>query len=261
MGDTYETDAKGIRIVPGQWRPHYPWEHIAWVSPSWPCQDYLWLDFPETIVSDGGVVYVSHLNPEIPLEEVKFGPLPRVPWREVEGGLTYERTLPSGLWFAGRVTKASESKVALGITVGNKGKGTFSGLSLRTCLFLRASREFNQHTNENKFAHFRNEGWVSYDAAVRRGLSLQYHGFGEEDPTFPDLSVTLCVSGIAQRVVAMTWFEDTFQFGGNLARPCLHADPKVPNLAPGAKVDLRGEIVFFEGTLDGFLSFWKSGKA
>lgn len=33
---SYATHAKGIRIFPGQWRPHYPFEHIAWVSPAWP---------------------------------------------------------------------------------------------------------------------------------------------------------------------------------------------------------------------------------
>ena len=46
---TYQTHAKGIRIFPGQWRPHYTWEQIVWISPSWPSQDYLWLDFPEAL--------------------------------------------------------------------------------------------------------------------------------------------------------------------------------------------------------------------
>ncbi len=38
--ETYEIHAKGIRILPGQWRPHYPFEQIAWVSPPWPSQDF-----------------------------------------------------------------------------------------------------------------------------------------------------------------------------------------------------------------------------
>jgi hypothetical protein len=49
MKESYETHAKGIRILPGQWRPHYTFEHTAWISPSWPSQDYIWLDYPEAV--------------------------------------------------------------------------------------------------------------------------------------------------------------------------------------------------------------------
>jgi len=260
VGDTYETHVEGIRILPGQWRPHYPWEHIAWASPSWACQDYVWLDFPETLVTDQGLFYVSHLNPEIPPEEMKFEPMAAVAWREVEGGIAYERTLPNGLWFSGSVTKKSETEVALGIRVGNKGDETFTGVSLRTCMFLRAAREFSQHINANKFAHFRDAGWVSYELAPRMGLSLEYEG-PDGGSSVADLPVTVCVSGLAQRLVAMTWFEDTFQFGGNMLRPCLHADPALPDLAPSSKAALYGEVIFFEGTLDDFRAYWKSKRS
>ena len=60
MCDTYETHAKGIRILPGQWRPLYPFEQIAWVSPPWPSQDYIWLDFPEAIFCNLGLLYFGH---------------------------------------------------------------------------------------------------------------------------------------------------------------------------------------------------------
>ena len=66
MNKRYETQATGLRILPGQWRPHYPWEHIAWVSPPWASQDYVWLDFPEAICSSLGFLYLSHVNPPIP---------------------------------------------------------------------------------------------------------------------------------------------------------------------------------------------------
>ncbi|MDX9971782.1 MAG: twin-arginine translocation signal domain-containing protein, partial [FCB group bacterium] len=76
--DTFATQAKGIRILPGQWRPHYPWEHIAWVSPAWPSQDYIWLDCPEAIFTNRGLLFLSHINPPIP---TIFGNLPKVPWK------------------------------------------------------------------------------------------------------------------------------------------------------------------------------------
>src|SRR3990172_11551113 len=100
MTDTYETQAKGIRIHPGEWRPHYPWEHIAWVSPSCPCQDYIWLDFPEAIFTDQGLLFLSHINPPFPQ---KFENLPRVPWREIDNGIAFERKLPNGIAFGGSV--------------------------------------------------------------------------------------------------------------------------------------------------------------
>jgi len=61
-----EAYATGIRILPGQWRPHYPFEQIAWVSPPWPSHDYVWLDFPEAIFSDTELLYLSHVNPQFP---------------------------------------------------------------------------------------------------------------------------------------------------------------------------------------------------
>ena len=76
--DTYATHAKGIRILPGKWRPHYPWEHIAWVSPSWPSQDYIWLDFPEAIFTQQGLLYLSHVNPQV--QAVMFPDPPPVAW-------------------------------------------------------------------------------------------------------------------------------------------------------------------------------------
>ncbi|MBI4326975.1 MAG: hypothetical protein HY674_17175, partial [Chloroflexi bacterium] len=90
---TYDTHAKGIRIVPGQWRPHYPWEHIVWISPAWPSQDYLCLDFPEAIFSNQGLLFLSHVNPPFP---VLFPDLPKVEWQRGPTGVAFERTLPNG---------------------------------------------------------------------------------------------------------------------------------------------------------------------
>jgi len=89
MIETYETHAKGIRIVPGQWRPHYPFEQIAWVSPPWPSQDYCWLDFPEAIFTDQGLLFLSHVNPKVTAE---FPDLPPVP-------CSFSR-IPSTRWHA-----------------------------------------------------------------------------------------------------------------------------------------------------------------
>ena len=98
MGETREIHAKGIRIVPGQWRPHCPYEQIAWVSPPWPSQDYVWLDFPEAVFTTTGLHYLSHVNPAVPS---LFHDLPRVPWQNEEGGISFKRTLPNDARFGG----------------------------------------------------------------------------------------------------------------------------------------------------------------
>ena len=38
MSDSYETHVRGMRLLPGQRRPRFPWEHIVWISPSSPYQ-------------------------------------------------------------------------------------------------------------------------------------------------------------------------------------------------------------------------------
>ncbi len=114
--DTYETQAKGIRLLPGAWRPHYPWEHIAWISPPWPSQDYIWLDFPEAIFSTQGLLFLSHINPPI---RTVFHDLPAVAWRRLADGISFERKLPNGVRFGGSVRKQSEAVVALELHLRN----------------------------------------------------------------------------------------------------------------------------------------------
>ena len=37
---------------------------------------------------------------------------------------------------------------------------------------------------------------------------------------------------------------------GNSDHPCLHVDPILPDLAPGASHAIEGELRFFEGSLE-----------
>lgn len=92
--ETYETHAKGLRIFPGQWRPHYPFEQIAWISPAWPSQDYLWLDFPEAIFVGERLVFLSHVNPAL---QSQYPDLPAVAWKKNPRGLEFERACPTAL--------------------------------------------------------------------------------------------------------------------------------------------------------------------
>lgn len=250
-GDTYETHAVGIRILPGKWRPHYDWEHIAWISPPWASQDYIWLDFPEAIFTSQGLLYLSHVNP--PIHTVYEG-LPAIPWKQVPGGISFERVLPNGVEFGGSVTRGAGPTVDLELHILNGSKEELARITLQTCAFLRAIKEFADFTQGNKYVHLPDAGWVPLAEAASREKGSQAYRVGWRNSGNPvaDLPVSAVVSNEAERLVAMTWFEDTLSLVDNPRHPCFHADPKFPDLAPGERASIRGKLIFFEGPLSEF---------
>ena len=256
VGETYETQAKGIRILPGQWRPHYPWEQIVWVSPSWPSQDYIWLDFPEAIFSDQGLLFLSHINPAHP---VVFPNLPRVQWQAIAGGIAFERVLPNGVKFGGSVvTNCDSTGVSLELYIDNGSEKPLRNIKLQTCAYLRAIREFSDFTVKSKFVHLPEAGWQPFEAARACGLEMGRFRLGwRGGPAAADLPVMVTTSNQGKRLVAMTWYDDTYSLISNPEHPCMHADPFFPDLEAGQRAKIRGEILFFEGTVDQFSNWFE----
>ena len=251
MTKTYETCAKGIRILPGQWRPHYPFEQIAWLSPPWPSQDYIWLDFPEAIFSNAGLLYLSHVNPRHP---AVFEELSKVPWRCLQDGIEFERRLPNGMTFGGTVRAGDPGTVRLELFICNGNVEPLNNVRLQTCAYLRAIREFSSFTMGSKYVHIPEMGWVSFDNALKSAItggrySLGWRGGG---PRISDLPVIAAVSSQAGRIVAMTWYKSTNSLMSNPDHPCIHADPVVPDLKPGQIARIRGDLIFFDGSLRDF---------
>ncbi|MCL5742381.1 MAG: hypothetical protein M1541_00440 [Acidobacteria bacterium] len=244
--ETYATQAKGLRILPGQWRPHYRWEQIAWISPSWPCQDYLWLDFPEAIFTNQGLLYLSAVNPSFP---TVFADLPKVPWCEIPNGLAYDRQLPNGVRFGGSIVKHGDSAVDLEIHIFNGTRAPLRDILLQTCAYLRGIREFGDFTRENKYVHLADQGWIP----MSRALALEERaapyrvGWRMDGKRMADLPVILTTSNQADRLAAMTWYTDTLSMISNPNHPCMHADPRFRDLAPGETGSVRGRILFFQG--------------
>lgn len=256
MTDTYETHAKGIRILPGQWRPHYPFEQIAWVSPPWPSQDYVWLDFPEAIFTDAGLLYLSHVNPRFP---ALFPDLPKVAWRQTESSIVFERVLPNGVRFGGSVQRAGDGDtVALSLFLVNGGDRPLRRIKLQTCAYLRGIEEFGEHTMDNKYVHVPGQGWLTYNAA--RAIAAPPAGrfaLGwRSGPLVANLPVIIARSSETQRLVAMTWREHTLSLVGNPQHPCLHADPVFPDLDPGQDAQISGELIFSDKELDAFAAWF-----
>ena len=250
--ETYETQAKDIRILPGKWRPHYPWEHIAWVSPSWPSQDYIWLDFPEAIFTDQGLLFLSHINPPI---DTVYDSLPAVAWREIDGGIDFERELPNGVVFGGAVTKGSRNSVDLALTIRNGTTEPLTRITLQTCAFLRGIKEFADYTADNKYVHIAGKGWMPYPSAQEleaiEGAAYRV-GWRRSGKLVCDKPLLATVSNQAKRLVAMTWFTDTLSMVNNRNHPCMHADPIFEDLAPEQSQTVHGKLIFFEGPIDEF---------
>ena len=257
MPDSFYTHAKGIRILPGQWRPHYPFEQIAWISPSWPSQDYIWLDFPEVFETERNTLYLSHdkLN-----SNVLFQDLPRVQWIQEETGIHFDRVLPNGVRFGGKLEKRDDSSVGMEFHVANDSREALVGTKARFCLFLRASREFSDFTNCNKFIHVPKAGWVSLaETEAITEEEGRYRVGWKGGRGLADLPVVVLVSRQDQvgqatppKLVAMSWHEHTHTIVANPSHPCMHADPIIGDLGSGERASIQGEIVFFEGDLEAF---------
>lgn len=249
--ETYETHAKGIRILPGQWRPHYPFEQIAWISPAWPSQDYIWLDFPEAIFVGKELIFLSHVNPAFPQD---FSDLPKVPWREIPRGIAFERTLPNGVRFGGSLVKGKAPNVEMELHLHNGGKEPLEQITLQTCAYLRAIKEFADYTRDNKFVHHPTRGWINMTEArtLPEGAGPYRLGWRTKGTPLADLPIAVCVSNQGTRLMAMTWFSDTLSLVSNPNHPCLHADPKFKDLLPGESATIRGRLGFYESRLEDF---------
>lgn len=244
---TYETHARGIRILPGQWRPHYAFEQIAWISPPWASQDYLWLDFPEALFANGALYYLSHVNPRYP---ARFPDLPRIEWRRLPDGLTFERTLPDRLRFGGTITRTDEFTVALDLFIENASGVPLADLRVQTCAYLRALRDFSTYSNDNKFVHRPRAGWTTLTAALNESVEDGTYRVGwRGGRRVADLPVIVCASQDGTRHIAMTWYDQTYNLTGNPNHPCIHADPRFGDLPPGARAQVKGALLFYEGEL------------
>lgn len=247
---TYATHAKGIRILPGHWRPHYPWEHIAWVSPAWPSQDYIWIDLPEAIFTRQGLLFLSHVNPRV--QPVRFPNPPAVAWQKITGGIAYRRTLPNNVTFGAKVTAAPDA-ADLELFIHNESDKPLNDITLQTCFFLRAITEFSQYTADNKFVHLPDRGWTPFNQARNHKTETGRYRLGwRSGPKLADLPIMVTRSANADRLVACTWGTDTYSLVCNPHHPCMHADPAFPDLAPGQRAAIRGKLIFFQGSLDAF---------
>jgi len=240
-----------MHIIPGMWRAMFESEQVAWISPPWESQEYVWFDFPEAIQVDGEFIYIGHVSKRFP---TLFPKEKSAPWREIEDGISYEQLLPNGVSFGGEITRMEKNVAALKLWIVNGSDHQLNEVMLLTCVYLDGIKEFNEKTNGNKYVHTPDQGWIPFPdtegmKTVENGWSV---GWLSDGAQVSDLPVVVVESKTEGHLMAFTWFGDTHSFIGNPNHPCVHADPVFKNLKPGESQTIHGELIFYEGSLKEF---------
>ncbi len=249
--------ARGILIQPGQWRPYFPLEHVAWIKTPWSdplFPDFVFLDFPEAIFCNLGLLYLGHHSPRFPS---LFPGLPKVAWKTDRGVLHYERVLPNGIEFGGSLAPCDASAVSLALYIKNGTNKPLTDIKLQVCALLKHTTSFSGNTADNKFVHTSSNGWQSFTEACNAKDRGRFRLGWREGPAVADLPVMVTVSDRRDQLIAITWYDDTYSLVCNPAHPCMHADPYFADIQPGQRRTIHGELLFFEGTLERFTPWFR----
>lgn len=178
----------------------------------WDESSYVVVDVPEAIWSHLGLLYLAHTHVPTLWTTQKIN-LERLEWqRKKDGALEIERKLPNQVRFGTKIRPLT-SGVSMELWLTNGTKQTLKDLRVQNCVLLKGAAGFTQLTNDNKL-------FLGDYAACRS----------------PD----------GQRWIITGW-SPIHRTWGNQKCPCLHADPRFPDCAPGETKHLRGWVSFFQG--------------
>jgi len=178
----------------------------------WDDTSYVVCDFPEAIWSNLGLTYLAHTH--VPTLWSKSGTqLPKREWeRRPNKTLVTTRTLPNGIRF-GTEVRPGRDGVHFSLWLFNGTRSNLTDLRVQNCVMLKAATGFNAQSNTNKVF----------------------------SPPF-----VACRSESADRWIISGW-EPCHRPWANAPVPCIHADPKFPDCAPGQTQRLSGWLSFYEG--------------
>jgi len=255
--DTASAPPRGIALLPGQWRPSHAFEHVAWIRTPWSeplFPDFVFLDFPEAIFCNLGLLYLGHRSPRFPSV---YADLPKVPWKKEKGKLYFDRVLPNGIGFGGSLSTSDPSIVSLELYLENGSDGALTGIKLQTCALLKHTKAFCRDTADNKFVHTPTGGWRPFTQASKTRIEQGRFRLGwRAGPAAADLPVMVTVSDRSDQLIALTWYDDTYSLVCNPAHPCMHADPMFADIQPGKRGEIHGELIFYSGKLEQFADWF-----
>jgi len=179
----------------------------------WDPTSYVVLDVPEAIWSNLGLTYLAHTHIDT-IWDQQGVTLPKLEWtRHQDGSLTNERTLPNGIAFGAKVIPHDES-VEMELWLKNGTDQTLTDLRIQNCVMLKGAAGFNAQSNWNK--------------RLEKPFAMAHSDDGN-------------------RWIITAW-EHCDRPWANPPVPCLHSDPKFPDLAAGKTGRLKGWLWFYEGS-------------
>jgi hypothetical protein len=179
----------------------------------WHPEAYVVLDLPEAVISQYGLTFLGHKH--IPtLYDYEQIEIQNSDWEILEdGGLRNEWHLPKNIVIGAEIHPAKES-VDMELWLQNNTKDTLlTDLQTQVCIMFKAAHQFNALTNENKI------------------IASPY---------------TATQSKEGSQWIVTAWDRCSHAWG-NEDCPCMHADPRFPDCAPGETVKVNGKIWFYEG--------------
>jgi hypothetical protein len=179
----------------------------------WDPASYVVLDLPEALWSNLGLTYLAHTHVDTIWSKQGIK-LPAQEWeRLADGRFRSERKLPNGIVF-GAEAQPKPGQVALRMWLRNGTDKPLSDLRVQMCAMLKGVKGFEAQTNDNKI----------FQAPF-----------------------AACRDEKGQRWIIHAW-QPIHRAWGNAPCPCLHADPKLPDCAPGATQEVVGLLSFYEGS-------------
>jgi hypothetical protein len=178
----------------------------------WDELSYVVVDVPEAVWSNLGLTYLAHTHIDTIWDRQDVKLPPREWSTHNDGTLTHERELPNGIAFGARVVP-HERHVEMELWLKNGTDNTLTDLRVQNCVMLKGAAGFNAQSNWNK----------RFDS--------------------PFVSVH---SDDGRRWIITAW-ERCHNPWANPPVPCLHSDPKFPDLEPGETGRLKGWLWFYEG--------------
>ena len=168
--------------------------------------------FPEAIWSNLGLTYLAHTHIDTVWDK-QGRKLKSLEWnRDADGELWHERELPNGIAFGAQI-RPQPDHVLMRMWLFNGSPQPLSDLRVQNCIMLKAARGFEQQIRENK---------------IFRGPYVACH------------------DDSGDRWIITAW-QPIHRAWGNPPCPCLHADPRFPDTAPGETQQLVGWLSFYEG--------------
>ena len=182
----------------------------------WKDGGYIVVDLPEAVWHqvDGKreLIYLAHTH--VPTIWSKQSvQLPVLEWnREEHDGLSLTREFPNKIKMSSHV-QVADCGVRLQFSISNGSDQNLTGLHIQMCGMLKGLTGFAEQTNDNKV-------FSSPFSACKSAMGNQWVILG---------------------------FDHCHRVWGNARCPCLHADPQVPDCAPGESQTVHGWVSFFQG--------------